>query len=74
MRSGIRGHLMLGIGLLGPAFPSPYQAVPAAVVVTAVLWLPRRRTLPLLAGTLGTVFGLCYLYYTGPHSAPGRVC
>jgi hypothetical protein len=74
MRSGIRGHLMLGLGLLGAAFSSPYQAVPAAVVVTAVLWMQRRPNFPLLAGTLGTVFGLCYLYYTGPQPAPGGEC
>lgn len=74
MRSGLRGHLMLGLGLLGAAFSSPYQAVPAAVIVVAVLWMQQRRNTSLLVSTLGVVFGLCYVYYSGPQPAPGGEC
>jgi len=74
MRAGFGGHLMLALGLLGAAFSSPYQAVPAAIVVTSVLWMRREgRVLPLLV-TLGGVFSLCYWYYSGPQPAPGGEC
>jgi hypothetical protein len=74
MRGGLRGHLMLACGLLGAAFSSPYQAVPVAVVVAAVLWLHKQRQTGLLLATLGGVFALCYAYYSGPQPAPGGEC
>ena len=74
MRGGIRGHTMLALGLLGAAFSSPYQAVPAAIVVASVLWLHKQRQMGLLLGTLGAVFALCYAYYSGPQPTPGGEC
>jgi len=74
LRSGLLGHLMLGLGLMGAAFSSPYQAIPAAVVVAAVLWMQARRQTGLLVGTLGVVFALCYAYYSGPQPTPGGEC
>jgi hypothetical protein len=74
MRTDIRGFLMLAVGLLGAAFSSPYQAVPVAIVVCAVLLFQPKRLLPQIAATLVVVFGCCYFYYSGPQPLPGGEC
>ncbi len=74
LRGGGAGHAMLGLGLLGAAFSSPYQAIPAAIVVSMVLLRHARPQIVMLSVTLGVVFGLCYLYYTGPQPDPGGEC
>ena len=74
LRGGMTGHLMLAGGLLGAAFSSPYQAIPAAIIVSMVLLRHARPQGGLLIGTLGTVFALCYAYYSGPQPTPGGEC
>ena len=74
MRSDTRGFLMLAVGLLGAAFSSPYQAVPAAIIVCAVLLFQPKRLLPQIMATLAVVFGCCYFYYSGPQPLPGGEC
>jgi len=74
LRGGLGGHLMLAGGLLGAAFSSPYQAIPAAIVVTMVLLRHARPQTGMLLGALGTVFALCYAYYSGPQPTPGGEC
>jgi hypothetical protein len=74
MRGDIRGEMMVGAGLLLAAFSSPYQVVPAAIVVTSILWMVPQRRLGTLVFILGCVFSCCYWYYTGPQPAPGGEC
>lgn len=74
LRGGIRGDLMVGLGLLLAAFSSPYQAIPAAIVVTCLLWMHPDRRMGTLAFILGCVFSCCYWYYTGPQPSPGGEC
>jgi hypothetical protein len=74
MRGGLKGNLMLGIGLLGAAFSSPYQAIPVAMVLGAVVLVLYRRSGVGLTATLGVVFLLCYAYFSGPQPTPGGEC
>ena len=74
MRQDIRGELMMGAGLLLAAFSSPYQAVPAAIVVSIVLWFQPDRKLGSFGVILVAVFGSCFWYYSGPQPAPGGEC
>jgi len=74
LRSGIVGELMMGAGLLLAAFSSPYQVIPAAIVVTAMVAMSPDRRLGGLTFVLVCVLSCCYWYYTGPQPQPGGEC
>lgn len=74
MRGGLKGNLLVGLGMLGAAFSSPYQAIPVAIVLGAVVLMLYRRSGVGLFATLGVVFLMCYVYFSGPQPTPGGEC
>lgn len=73
LSGGVRGSVVIALGLIGAAFSSPYQAIPVALVIVAAMPFNHRHRLGVWAA-LVVAFVACYAYFTGPQPMPGGEC
>ena len=73
LSGGVRGSVVIALGIIGAAFSSPYQAIPVALVIVAAMPFNHRHRLGVWAA-LVVAFVACYTYFTGPQPMPGGEC